>query len=101
LLLYGPPGTGKTYYLKQVCSQLGFLMLSDAFAGAELLGGIVGETEAKTKAVFSRSKMIPWLPCCLLIDEIDAIAPNRESSKISEHKIDSLSALLTVFGGAK
>lgn len=42
--------------------------------------------------------MLPWLPCCLAIDECDSIAPNR-TEKASEHKVDALSVLLSVFGG--
>ena len=40
-----------------------------------------------------RAKFAPWLPCCLLIDEIDGIAPNRlgsNSSKPDPHQIDAL-----------
>ena len=73
-------------------------MLTDCFAGADVNAGTVGDTEIILGALADRANETPWLPCCLVIDEIDAIAPDRKKMA-SEHKIDALSKLLSVFCG--
>jgi SpoVK/Ycf46/Vps4 family AAA+-type ATPase len=73
-------------------------MLADPFAGADVNSGKVGDTETILGALADRSHELPWAPCCLVIDEIDALAPDRDQ-KASEHKVDAISKLLCVFGG--
>lgn len=82
ILLHGPPGCGKT-------------MLSRAFAAAmklpfvEILGpsivsGMSGESEKAIRDRFEEAKKLA--PCLVFMDEIDAIAPKRESSQSQMEK---------------
>ncbi|KXS11012.1 P-loop containing nucleoside triphosphate hydrolase protein [Gonapodya prolifera JEL478] len=102
MLLYGPPGTGKTFIAKQLLS-LGFVSLNEPLAAAEISGGLVGDSEGMLRALFERGARLPWLPCCLILDEMDNIAPNRLGAKEggSETKQSVLTTLLTIFGGAR
>ena len=47
-----------------------------------------------------RATKIPYLPCCVGIDEIDRLAPKRDD-KSSQGKVDALAVLLSVIGGIK
>ena len=98
LLLWGPPGTGKTTIMENLAEAAGFHMIVKPFAGADINSGKVGDTEKILGALTDRSHQLTWAPCCLVIDEIDALAPDRDA-KASEHKVDALSKLLSVFGG--
>ena len=82
VLFHGPPGCGKT-------------MLSRAFAGAmkvpfiEILGpsivsGMSGESERAIRDRFDEAKK--HAPCLVFMDEIDAIAPKRETSQSQMEK---------------
>ena len=82
ILLHGPPGCGKT-------------MLSRAFAAAmevpfvEILGpsivsGMSGESEKAIRERFEEAKKMA--PCLVFMDEIDAIAPKRETSQSQMEK---------------
>ncbi|VDD93228.1 unnamed protein product [Enterobius vermicularis] len=76
LLLHGPPGCGKTLFAEAVAGELGLPFLS--VASTELVAGISGESEEKIRSLFSLA--LENAPCILLLDEIDAIAPKREST---------------------
>lgn len=56
--------------------ELGLPFLS--VASTELVAGISGESEEKIRSLFSLA--LENAPCILLLDEIDAIAPKREST---------------------
>ncbi len=42
--------------------------------------------------------MVPYLLCCISIDEVDGLAPKRDE-KSSQGKVDALSTLLGLIGG--
>lgn len=37
--------------------------------------------------IVDRTDLLPWELCVLFIDEIDGLAPNRKSEKISDHSL--------------
>ncbi|WFD34591.1 AAA+-type ATPase [Malassezia cuniculi] len=76
VLLYGPPGTGKTSLARAVAGSLNAHILT--INGPELSSAYHGETESKLRAIFEQAQQHPR--CIVLIDEIDALAPRRDSS---------------------
>jgi hypothetical protein len=82
-------------------SRAGFEVLAPFMAAAEFNRPYKGLTEEAIKETFHRGLRLPHLATVVVIDEIDSIAPNRMSGKngATEHKVEALSALLTVFGG--
>ena len=51
-------------------------------------------------ALFARAERLPYLLCCIAIDEVDALTPKR-NEKTGEHKVDVLCLLLSLIGGIK
>lgn len=77
VLLHGPPGVGKTLLAKAIAGELNVYFR--AVAGPELVGGLSGESEQRMRAIFDDA--IANAPAILFIDEIDAIAPSRDSTQ--------------------
>jgi len=77
LLLHGPPGCGKTLLACAIAGELGvgFVRVS----APEVVSGMSGESEAKIRQIFKEAR--DAAPALLFIDEIDAIAPKRESAQ--------------------
>ncbi|MGE5654112.1 MAG: AAA family ATPase, partial [Bacillota bacterium] len=75
VLLYGPPGTGKTLIAKALATECKahFVLVN----GPEVISKWHGDTEANLRKIFeeARSKA----PTVILFDEIDSVAPNRDS----------------------
>ncbi|WP_049930352.1 AAA family ATPase [Halosimplex carlsbadense] len=77
VLLHGPPGTGKTYTAKALAGETGHTFLD--VNGSQLTSKYTGEAARKIADLFDRAVDIQ--PCILFIDEIDAIAPERNNSE--------------------
>lgn len=75
VLLYGPPGTGKTLIAKAVASGSGASFYS--IQGPEIMGKFYGESEESLRKVFKEAGENS--PSIIFIDEIDSIAPNRDT----------------------
>jgi len=75
VLLYGPPGTGKTLIAKALANESGAGFYS--IQGPEIMSRYYGESEERLRQVFQQAE--EGGPSILFIDEIDSIAPNRES----------------------
>lgn len=87
-LLYGPPGCGKTLLAKAVAAESGASFIS--IKGPELLNKYVGESEKAVRELFQRANAS--LPCILLFDELDSLAPIRgmNDSSVSERVVNQL-----------
>jgi transitional endoplasmic reticulum ATPase len=85
ILLYGAPGTGKTLLAKAAATQTGVNFIS--VKGAELLSRYIGESEKAIRQIFKVAKQAA--PSLIFFDEIDAIAPKRNSgeSGVSERVV--------------
>ena len=76
-ILYGPPGTGKTHIARALANEAdaNFIGLN----GLDLESKWVGESEANWRQLFEDAKNNQ--PTIIFLDEFDAIARSRESSK--------------------
>jgi transitional endoplasmic reticulum ATPase len=97
LLLYGLPGTGKTLIAKAVAttSESNFISIK----GPELLSKWVGESEKGVREVFRKARQAS--PCIIFFDEIDSIAPRRNTGSGSDTHVTErmVSQLLTEIDG--
>jgi transitional endoplasmic reticulum ATPase len=97
LLLYGPPGTGKTLIAKAVAttSESNFISIK----GPELLSKWVGESEKGVREIFRKARQAA--PCIIFFDEIDSIAPRRNTGSGSDTNVTErmVSQLLTEIDG--
>ena len=71
-----PAGVGKTYLAKAVANEIGahFLYVN----GPEIVSSVRGGTEANLRQIFNEA--MENSPSVVLIDELDAIAPERGQS---------------------
>ncbi len=75
VLLYGPPGTGKTLIAEAVASESGATLFS--VRGPEIIGQYYGQSEERLREIFKEAS--EKTPSIIFLDEIDSIAPNRDS----------------------
>jgi transitional endoplasmic reticulum ATPase len=96
VLLSGPPGTGKTMIARAVAAETGAHFI--AVNGPEIIDRFYGASEQQLRKVFETARAKS--PAIIFIDEIDAIAPKRESlsgEKQVERRI--VAQLLTLMDG--
>jgi CDC48 subfamily AAA family ATPase len=96
ILLHGPPGTGKTLLAKAVANETNsnFYLIN----GPEIMSKYYGESEANLRKKFEDAEKNA--PSIIFIDEIDAIAPNREEAK-GEVERRVVAQLLATMDGLK
>jgi transitional endoplasmic reticulum ATPase len=94
VLLYGPPGTGKTLLAKALANSVmaNFFYIS----GPEIASKYYGESEKRLREIFEQASKDS--PSIVFIDEIDAIAPSRDSAA-SEADRRIVAQLLTLMDG--
>ena len=76
VLLQGPPGTGKTYLAKAIANETSANFY--AIGGPEIMSKFYGESEARLRDIFQQAEQNA--PSIIFIDELDAIAPKRETA---------------------
>eukprot|EP00794_Sanderia_malayensis_P019918 gene19918-21869_t len=87
-LLHGPPGCGKTLLANAIAGELQLPYFK--LAATEIISGVSGESEEKLRELFSFAQASAASPSIIFLDEIDAIAPRRETaSKEMERRIVS------------
>lgn len=75
LLLYGPPGCGKTLIARAVAYESGAHFIN--VNGPEIIQKHYGESEEMLRGIFDEAEKYP--ASIIFFDEIDALAPNRET----------------------
>lgn len=75
ILFYGPPGSGKTLIARAVAHEAGCHFIS--INGPEIIQQHYGESEALLRGIFQEAQQYP--ASIIFLDEIDALAPNRET----------------------
>jgi transitional endoplasmic reticulum ATPase len=75
VLLYGPPGTGKTLLSKAVANEVDAHF--ETISGPEIMSKYYGESEQHLRDVFDTAQ--ENTPAIVFIDEIDSIAPSRDT----------------------
>jgi transitional endoplasmic reticulum ATPase len=92
VLLRGPPGCGKTLLARAVAneSEAHFISIN----GPEIMSKFYGESEKKLRKIFIEAE--EKSPSIIFIDEIDAIAPKRETvtGEVERRVVAQLLALM-------
>ncbi len=92
VLLRGPPGCGKTLLARAVAneSEAHFISIN----GPEIMSKFYGESEKKLRKLFIEAE--EKAPSIIFIDEIDAIAPKRETvtGEVERRVVAQLLALM-------
>ncbi|TBU25070.1 AAA family ATPase [Dichomitus squalens] len=95
ILLHGPPGTGKTHLARAIAASTGSAVL--IVNGPELSSAYHGETEAKIRDVFAEARS--HSSCIIVLDEVDALCPQREDGPGGEVEKRVVAQLLTLMDG--
>jgi ribosome biogenesis ATPase len=82
ILLYGPSGCGKTTIARIFAARAGYPCIE--VLSSTLVSNMSGDSEANIRSRFEEAKNLA--PSLLLIDQIDIIAANRETSQAQMDK---------------
>ena len=82
ILFHGPPGCGKTMLSRAFAAAMGLPFVE--ILGPSIVSGMSGESERAIRDRFEEAKKNA--PCLVFMDEIDAIAPKRETSQSQMEK---------------
>jgi len=95
ILFYGPPGTGKTLLARALSSETNVPLY--LIKATELIGEHVGDGSRQIRKLYK--KALSNKPCIIFIDEIDAIALNRQYQSLRGDVSEIVNALLTELDG--
>ncbi len=95
VLLYGPPGCGKTFFAKSAAEEAGanFLEIHPSVTGSKYIhqsSKLIGEAFNKAADMAQKTKK----PTVMLIDELEAVAPQRTGDADNDHKNEEVAEFL-------
>jgi len=96
VLLHGPPGCGKTLIANALVEETGAHLVT--INGPEIMARKGGESEANLRQAFEEAQQKS--PSIIFMDEVDSIAPKRESAQ-GETEKRIVSQLLTLMDSLK
>lgn len=91
ILLYGPPGTGKTFLARAIAGEANRTFISVSGSAFEEM--FVGKGASRIRELFELARKNK--PAIIFIDEIDALAPARNTPDLSASHIQTLNQLLS------
>lgn len=94
VLLYGLPGTGKTLIAKALAAESGASFYP--ILGPEIMSRYYGQSEERLREIFQEAEENS--PSIIFLDEIDSIAPSRDSDS-GELERRVVAQLLTLMDG--
>ena len=80
IVLFGYPGCGKSLLAEAIAKEVGLPMV--AFGAQDIMRGIVGEAEARTKQIINTAENLA--PIVLNIEEIDSLLPARSRVSMTD-----------------
>ncbi|MGE3850519.1 MAG: AAA family ATPase [Planctomycetota bacterium] len=95
IIFEGPPGTGKTLFAKGLATEMNATVI--VVSGPEIKSKWLGETEANLRGIFTRARRAA--PSIIVFEEIDSIAPSRDSFMVHEVSHSTVNQLLTEMDG--
>lgn len=90
MLLYGPPGCGKTFFAEKMAEEIGFNFYQ--IKPSDIQSKWVNASQENIKNLFDEAKQNA--PSIIFIDELDALAPNRDTSNISHMNTSAVNEFL-------
>ncbi|MHA1519991.1 MAG: CDC48 family AAA ATPase [Promethearchaeota archaeon] len=92
VLLHGPPGTGKTMMARAVSQEANATFIT--INGPEIMSKFYGASEERLRKLFKEAE--DKAPSIIFIDEIDSIAPKREtvSGEVERRVVAQLLSLM-------
>lgn len=95
VLLHGVPGTGKTLLAMSMGEGLGAEV--EVICGPQVLGSSSEGAIHDLQAAFARAER--RRPCIVVLDEVDALAPRRDSPEADALQRKTTAALLSILDG--
>lgn len=92
ILLQGPPGTGKTMLLRCIAYEVDAHILT--VSGPSIVSKYMGEAENAIKDIFLEAKRFE--PSIIILDEIDSLAPSRNSEDSGETESRVIATILAM-----
>jgi transitional endoplasmic reticulum ATPase len=95
ILLWGAPGTGKTLIARTIASECNAAFYH--VRSSDIMSEWFGISERRVKMLFARASKTR--PSIIFFDELESIAPNRQSMVIEDGRTTILSSLLSEMDG--
>ncbi|WP_458625983.1 AAA family ATPase [Winogradskyella sp. PC D3.3] len=90
ILLYGPPGCGKTFFAERMAEEIGFNFYQ--IKPSDIQSKFVNQSQENIKNLFDEAR--ENAPSIILIDELDAVVPNRDNSSVNHMNTSAVNEFL-------